>query len=140
MKTKMTVPVLVLAVAIAATVVAANLFGSARTIPMPNYGDPIPGIGVSIEQSPGGITKGSDTNGDGISSITVNPGRVVATFKIGGAKRIRFEGKANVNGISTGGGKPASGTWSKLDEPFKLEMAVKGRGPQTVTFKVTEGK
>jgi len=29
---------------------------------------------------------------------------------------------------------------SKLDEPFKLEMDVKGRGPQKATFKVTQGK
>ena len=48
-----------------ATVVAASFSGSARTIPLPVQGDPIPGVDVSIQQNPGGkkITKKTDAKG-----------------------------------------------------------------------------
>ena len=138
MKTKITAVAVVLAVALAVTAVAASLSGSTRTIPIPKEGDPVPGVDISIEQTPGGITKGPATNGDGISSITVYPGRVVATFKlignpIGGGSLV-------VMGSSTGGGKSVSGTWSDTKQPFKMEMDVKGNGRQKATVKVKHRK
>ena len=98
-------------------------------------GDPIAGVNVSIEQSPGGIKKGK-TGPDGSATFAnVNPGPVVLTLH-----RIatpRGGGAFLAIGNSTGGGKSASGDWKDTSKPFTLEMVVAGRGPQSVTVKVT---
>src|SRR5260221_10137167 len=84
MKTKVTAAAILLAVAIAATVVAANPFGSTRTIPTPTQGDPIPGVDVSIEQSPGGaIIASTQSKLDGTATFTgIAPGKYVVRTRL----------------------------------------------------------
>src|SRR5260221_11084204 len=55
MRTKMSDIAALLRAGTAATVIAANPCGAAATAVSPVQGDPIPGVDVSIEQSPGGI-------------------------------------------------------------------------------------
>lgn len=137
MKTKMTLPVLVLAVAIAATVVMANPFGSTRTIPMPVPGDPIPGVDVSIEQSPGGIMKGTTDDKGRVTFAKVNPGPVAVIHRCPKcAATGRQGGSFFAVGTSTGGGRSVSGTWKDTSKPFKMEMVVQGDGSQSVTVTV----
>jgi hypothetical protein len=67
--------------ATAATIIAANLYGAVATAAPPVQGDPIPGIEVSIEQSPGGIiaTQGS-TGANGTLQMNVGPGEYLLTI------------------------------------------------------------
>ena len=100
-------------------------------------GDPIPDVDVSIEQSPGGIKKGK-TGPDGSATFAnVNPGPIVLTLHHHGVATGRQGGSFFAIGNSTGGGKSASGDWKDTSKPFMLEMVVAGRGPQSVTVKVT---
>ena len=74
MKTKITAVAVVLAIVLAATAVAANLFGSATAITMPAQGDPIPGVDVGIEQNPGGKKFTKKTDARGVATFTGSNG------------------------------------------------------------------
>jgi hypothetical protein len=149
LKTKITAVAVVLAVALAATAVGANLSGSARTIPMPVQGDPIPGVGVSVEQSPGGkkFTKKTDAKGvatftgsNGAATFAGTPaGYIVVVVSWPGTSSNYNSSRSNTAGISLNGKlvgtipftKEKAGTLS-IDLP-------QGRGSWTLEVKTLEG-
>ena len=142
MKTKMTAAAFVVAVAIAATAVAANLFGSARTIPLPIQGDPIPGVDVSIEQSPpqGIIIKGQTGRDGNATFAKVTPGHVVIQCASISTSRSNVKHPPGLIVVSAGGGVRGRGQWADTSKPFKLEIVLEGRESQKLVVNVTEGK
>jgi hypothetical protein len=144
MKTKITTPALGLAVAIAATVFAANLSGSARTIPLPVEGDPIPGVDVSIEQSPGGIIIATrKTNSLGIAKFCdLEPGKyVVKTTLTPPSNRSSNNynnSKSNTGGIAGGTIESGSLNFSGV-KPGNATIVVPGPGNRTVEVSAKNG-
>ena len=140
MKTKIIAPALVLAVALAATAVAANLFGSARTIPLPVQGDPIPGVGVSVEQSPGGIKIGQGTtNAKGIAEFKDVPaGRIVVRIVDPGTSTNYNSARSNTAGLMIGE-KPAGTINFSKNKRGELSVDVPGPGPWTIKVTAKEG-
>lgn len=100
--------------ATAATVIGANLYGAAATAASPIQGDPIPGVDVSIEQSPGGIiaTVGS-TGANGILQMNVAPGEYLLTVDpfAPGAKAFRSKKVQVMNILIEGGETSVFETW-----------------------------
>jgi len=140
MKTKTVTTML--AVAIAGTVVVANLFGSARTIPLPVQGDPIPGVDVSIEQSPGGVIVGTtQTDTNGVAKFTdIAPGKYLlkTSFRSTRTSNNYNSSKSNTAGLA--GATIVSGSldFSK-NKPGKAIIDVSGPGQKTITLTAKEG-
>ena len=142
MKTKITVPALVLAVALAATAVAANLSGSARTIPLPAQGDPVPGIDVGIEQSPGGKKIGQGTtNAKGIVEFKDVPaGKIIVRVfdSHPGTSSNYNSSRSNTAGITIGDQAAGTINFSK-NKPGELSVEVPRPGPWTIKVTAKEG-
>lgn len=141
MKTKITAVAVVLAVAMA-TVVAANLSGSARTIPMPTQGDPLPGIDISIEQSPSGQKIGQGkTNAKGIAEFKDVPAgkifvRVVDSTP--GTSSNYNSSRSNTAGLTIGD-KAAGTIIFSRNKPGELSVEVPRPGPWTIKVTAKEG-
>jgi hypothetical protein len=141
MKTKITAPALVLAVAIAATVGPASRFGSARIIPMPIEGDPIPGVDVSIEQLPpvGRIIARGRTNHNGIVRFTNIPvGEITVHVSWPLTSNNYNTMRTNTAGITIGGESFGTIPFSK-QAPGQLLINVPGTAPQTIVVKAVKG-
>lgn len=144
MNAKITAVLVVLAIAIATTVVAAKPFWSVRTIPLPIQGDPVPGVDVSMEQNPGGKIIGTtQTDSHGIARFAnIAPGQYV--MKIAAPSK---KAKINLNTPKGVYAKPGlagativSGSLDFSDgKPGKATINVSGPGPQTIEVTVKEG-
>jgi hypothetical protein len=140
MKTKITAPALVLAVALAATVVAANLSGSARTMPSPVQGDPIPGIDVSIEQSPGGIIATRKTDSHGKAKFCdIAPGNYVIRTKAPSQRSSNNYNVAKCNCVIAGATIVNGSLDFRTGHPGRATILVPGTGLQSIEFFAKEG-
>jgi hypothetical protein len=137
-----------LAVALAATAVAANLSGSARTIPLPKPGDPIPGVDVSIQQNPGGKKITKQTDPKGIATFTGSnraatfagtpAGFIVVVVYWPGTSSNYNSSRSNTAGITFNGKLVGTIPFTK-EKPGKLSIDLPQDGSWTLEVKVVEG-
>jgi hypothetical protein len=141
MKAKFTAVAVVLAVAIVATAVAANLFGSARPIPMPP-GDPMPGIDVLLETSPGATLIGTEqTDANGIAKFpNVAPGDYVVKTSIPSSRTSSNYNSSRSNTAGLAGATIVSGdlTFDK-NKSGRATIRVAGPGQKTITLTAKVG-
>lgn len=145
MRTKIPAVIAAMVLAIAATVIAANLYGAAATVTSPIQGDPIPGVDVSIEQSPGGIIIAqtqTDSEGNwkmssaksGTYLLTVNP----FTLK---AAKFRAGDDQNVTILTKVGPKMFVETHNFSSRClYTRKIEVPPGPPQPIEVTVVEGK
>jgi len=130
------------AIVLAATLIAANLCGTALTAAAPVQGDPIPGVDVSIEQSPGGIlVNNTETDSHGISKMNANPGEYILMLDPFGSKGFRAKKVQVVNILIKVGPRILFETWDfsrRCLYTKKIEVPL--GPPQPIEVTVVEGK
>ena len=125
-----------------ATLLAVLCFSIAVTTA--SAGDPVPGVDVSIEQSPGGkiVGKGT-TDANGVAKFDkIEPGTYIVTFRPrppGRASNNYNSSKYNYRGIAAvTGAKIVSGSLTfSTDNPGKAKITVSGSGPLTIAAQTT---
>lgn len=142
MKTKITVTALVLAFAIAATLGAANPFASAKAVLLPVEGDPIPGVDVSIEQSPSGkVIARTQTDPKGTAVFTgIAPGKYVMRTVLPSGKSSNNYNSSKCNCVLLAGATIDSGSLDFSNgKPGMAKVTVRGWDPQRIEMSAKVG-
>lgn len=142
-KTSAVMAAILLAVT-AATLIAADLRGVAVTAATPVQGDPVPGVDVSIEQSPGGlIATGGSTNANGTLQMNVAPGEYLLTvdpFGLG-SKAFRSKKVQVMNILIEGGETTIFETWDFSGRClYAKKLRIPPGSPRTIKVLLVEGR
>ena len=130
--------------AIAATVIAANLCVAAETAAPPVQGDPVPGVDVSIEQSPGGIMANEGSTGaNGILQMNVGPGEYLLMVNPFGptSKAFRSKKVQVMNILIEGGETTIFETWDFSGHClYTKKFRIPPGPPRTIKVLLVEGR
>ena len=121
--------------------ITVTVFGFAKINPFFVQGDPIPGIDVSIEQSPGGIiiaTTQSKVNGVAIFN-KITPGKYIVKMSDHRQASNYNTSKLNIGGIASGANILNGSLNFTKGKPGKALIEVTGTKAKTIEFFAKEG-